>query len=330
MEIDVQPRIPKADTLPILKLAMDFSHPDFSVLEGAWESNSGKRQEAFDATLGDFWQAEIDADKKRGGITTTALHYPPVDMNRTYAKNNPLTLGDIVQSLQTILSTLGEDADGWAYDSPTEIQCNETRNRKTGEIMLPGTYTLLLYQKLRGIPLLCHARDAVHVDREKERWARTDLMYQTRTLDAISLYWSKMEETAIIADDVPLCEFSAIQRALEAEIQKGHIRKIFDVELGYAMYNEPGASDATDRKNLPQAAFYAVPVWKVNCYYVENGKKELRDYTGLDVPERATIEYSALYIHAQTGQLLDPYDNHKGFSEYQGFLSWADIGDGQP
>lgn len=124
--------------------------------------------------------------------------------------------------------------------------------------------------------------------------------------------------------------FSTIKQSIEKEIEDGHIRKIFDVELGYALYNEPGAiRTVPDYSWVKDAVFYALPMWAVNCYYVDDPAKELRDYSGRDVPERGVMEYKTLWINAQTGKVIDRKNNRTDAADYPGFISWEEAG-GRP
>lgn len=117
-----------------------------------------------------------------------------------------------------------------------------------------------------------------------------------------------------------------VRASLEEEILAGHIRKIFDIDFGYALYNELGANRTGGGKESEPHQFYTVPAWRVNCYYIESGKKEMRDYSKWDVPERSEIEYKTVLVNAQTGKVMDRADHSEGCTDYRGFISWEDIG----
>jgi hypothetical protein len=326
VSIDVQPMLPQADKIPVLKVVPDFWQPDVSALGTGWKSEVSRLgSTTFRAYLNDMDQEERDAM----GKTTTTNYYPPFNMNASYAQGNGLTLNDILNHLKRIMGAMGEGQMQWQYDRPNRVMVNTTVSKKTDMLLLPGSYSVSLNQQLQDVPLLCHVLEGVEGAKDQEMRLHIGLTFQTRTLESVSLGGKQVKVTDELADDVPLCGFDKVKAAIEEEIQAGHIREIFDVELGYALYNEPGVSRRPGAEWMKTAVFYAVPVWRVNCHYVENGQKELRDYTGLDVPERAVMEYKTLIVNAQTGVTVDRSDNRKGCGDYLGFISWEDAG-GKP
>ncbi len=324
IDIDVQPVVPVADTLPILKVVPDFRPLDVSGLGEGWSRREANERSTFGAYLNKDRSPRRESDN-----TTTTNYYPPFDMNTAYSKNNDMTLGDVILHLRGILTAMGEDREQWQYSQPNRIFINATINLKTGEPMYADSYTVFLNQMLRGIPLLCHVLEGVAQPKDQEMISHTGLSFTITTPDLLSLGGKQVKVISLLADDVPLCDFSKIKTAIEKQIQAGHVRKIFDVELGYALYNEPNIYRKPGAVWLQTAAFYAVPVWRVNCYYIEDAKGKLRDYTGTGVPQRAEIEYIALIINAQTGVVMDRDDNHKGCGDFTGFVSWEDVG-GKP
>ncbi|MEG2266289.1 MAG: hypothetical protein RSC68_18395 [Acinetobacter sp.] len=98
---------------------------------------------------------------------------------------------------------------------------------------------------------------------------------------------------------------------------------------GEFVINEPNSIKTEEIDYDTVLPVYAVPAWRVNCYYVKDGKTELRDYMGKDVIERGTREYGALIINAQTGEVYDRFDQSAHSADYAGFLRWKDVG-GKP
>ena len=319
VNIDVQPLVPQVKKVPILKVVPEFGQPDVSVLGAGWTSKA-RRMGVFNAYLN---YADLEENDKVSTTTTTSI-YPPFDMNTAYAKGNELILAKVLDQLQLIMNTLGYDRGQWQYDRPNKVMVNTIASNTTG-ILRPGNYTVSLNQKLYGLPIFCHALSGVEQPKDSEQVITTGLTFRIRTLHAIALSGKQVKVTDVLAEDVPLCSFSTVKAAIEEEIQAGHIRKIFDVELGYALYNEPGTFRTPGNPEFSTAVFYAVPVWRVTCHYIENAKKELRDYTGMDVSERNVIEYKTLIVNAQTGVVMDRTDNHKGCADYAGFLSWEEV-----
>ena len=315
ISVDTMPYVPQAETFPILKMVPDFTVPDVSGLSKRW--TSGIREGAgFYISLEDHHRAENETK----GETQTFLYYPPFENGRAYAEHNDLTIGEAIDYLKQVMDTIryGE----WRYDRPHKLQVNLTTSKKSGEALIPEGYSFSLMQEMGGIPVLCHVLDGVDEPRDEVHRLFISLLYQVRDFDAIAITGQKLRLTDILAEDVPLLDFSQIRESIEQEIMAGHIRKIFDVELGYALYNEPGASRKPGYEWIQSAVFYALPVWAVRCHYVDGPTKELRDYLGLDVPERAVMEYKTVLINAQTGKMIDRLDNRREASDYPGFLSW--------
>ncbi len=324
--IDVQPMLPQADKIPVLKVIPDFWLPDVSALGAGWKSELSRLgSTTFRAYLDDIDQEERSAH----GETTSTYYYPPFDMNTSYAQGNELTLGDVLNHLKSIVGAMGEGQMQWQYDRPNSIMVNTTVSNKTGKLLLPGSYSVSLNQQLQGVPVLCHVLEGVDDVKDQEMRLRIGMTFHIRKPEAVSLFGKQVKVTDVLSDDVPLCDFGKVKAAIEEEIQAGYIRKIFDVELGYALYNEPGVSRKPGAEWLQNAVFYTVPVWQVNCHYVESGNKELRNYEGTGVTERGMMEYKTLIVNAQTGVIVDRSDNHKGCGDYAGFISWEDAG-GKP
>lgn len=324
IEVDVQPRLPDVEKIPILKVSPDLSIPNVSILGDEWEYSVdvvGGIHISNDKGEASAYLSRIE--KEENGKTVSSHFYAPYDTNRIYAENLDVSLGQVLDELDEYLASMGLSSSEWDFSQPEDVLCNKLID-ETGEFLSPGMYYIMLNQSLNGIPLYNRS-----CSREQEMSWDLILLFTRYTSEAMSTVWRKVKIKDVLAEDVPLCDFSIIKDAIETEINAGHIRKIFDVELGYTLFNEPGSEYGVprDKSKLPEAIYYAVPVWRVNCYYVESEKKELRDYSGLDVPERTVSEYYSIMFDAQTGSMLNQFNTRKGDGEYKGFISWEDIGE---
>ncbi len=133
----------------------------------------------------------------------------------------------------------------------------------------------------------------------------------------------------LLAEDVPLCPFENVISALEMEIADGRLRKIYEIELGYVVYNEPGLYHAA-RETVEEidalyrnATFYVKPMWKVNCLYVSDPRSKLVETASYTDDERNSLDYRQLLVDAQTGELIEE-SVAKDRAEFKGFLSWED------
>lgn len=323
IHVDVTPFAPDVDLVPVLKLMIDINVPDVSILGDAWRSTIDD-DGMFAIQLGDYYRDENEAK----GNTTTYSYYPPFDGTQVYAQYNPLALNEAVTKFSTIMDAINHGE--WCHERPRSLRVNLTTDKQTGTVLIPEGYTFSFHQTLNDIPVLGHVFEGIDDDKEGSLDFRVSITYQVRTFEAISILGYKVITIGTMDEDIPLMNFSTIRQSIEEEIEAGHIRRIFDVEFGYALYNEPGALRTKSGYYwVKDAVFYALPVWAVNCYYVDNPAKEIRDYSGWDVPERAVMEYKTLLINAQTGNVIDRKNNRTDAADYQGFISWEEAG-GQP
>lgn len=212
------------------------------------------------------------------------------------------------------------DESSWDLEHPYELTTFLFRHPKTKEIVAPGEYMVSFHQQVNGIPLLGHAGAAFYWKTRGNTTIRLHASVIDGTMYDLSARMLKSSGRA--AEDVPLCGFSKIIEAAEKEIQSGHIRKIYDLSLGYLFYEDPeyvGIKAQTDH-------FYAVPVWQLNCLYLNDPRTELPEY-GLDETgdERNSLEYASLIIDAQTGEMRDFMSEAKDRAVYHGFLSWKEV-----
>ena len=101
---------------------------------------------------------------------------------------------------------------------------------------------------------------------------------------------------------------------LEKEIEKGKIRKIHALKLGYCVY----FSD--EGKNI----YTIYPVGMCECDYTESAKEELKKSEQIP-DERKQYYYKQLVINAQTGQ-IEPYLIEKQeLAYYPPIITWEDV-----
>ena len=323
INVSVSPFVPDVDSFPVDKVMFDMRVPDVSILGSSWSS---KVEDICHFTLS---LADYDRDENEAkGNTTTFNYYPPFDSAQVYAHNNLLTPNEAINKFSEIMNVVGYGE--WRHEWPKELHVNLTTSKKTGAVLIPEGYTFFFLQKLNNIPVLGHMFDGIDGYSDGYISYSPFTMYQVRTFEAIYIGGRKVTTISTIDKDIPLMNFSTIKESIEKEIEDGHIRKIFDVELGYALYNEPGAiRTVPDLSWIKDAVFYALPVWAVNCHYVDSPAKELRDYSGWDVKERAVMEYKTVLINAQTGKVIDRKNNRTDAADYPGFISWEEAG-GRP
>ncbi len=312
--IDVLPSLPNTDTLPILKVIPDLSAPDLAHIASIWAGETRDR--------GTFNIYQVDPpqrDRKAEENAKTYIYFPPFE-NTDY---HGLTFADLMAEAEDRIMSINHGE--WRVSPPLSLSINIPSVEQASNFHWLSC-SLLFLQELRHIPVLTHALSGVDDSRDGLPFYKPFLTYQADPSGYARMGGRKVKISEVLSEDVPLLDFSLIRAAIEKEIAEGRIRKVFDVELGYALYNDPGATREQGTAWMKESVFYTLPVWAVNCYYIENGEKQMRDYTGRDVPERSAIEYKTVIINAQTGKVMDRADNRPITAEYHGFISWDDVG----
>jgi hypothetical protein len=111
-------------------------------------------------------------------------------------------------------------------------------------------------------------------------------------------------ETELLCQDMPLVSFDAVKSQVEDLINKGYVRWINSVTLGYAQFKTGNMDD-----------FALVPSWVVWCEYIPAGPLAEKEY-GVNDSE-LTFDgnngfYRPLIINAQTGKLYNPESTEPG------------------
>ena len=244
----------------------------------------------------------------------------PDKWDQMYAEGNGNTLSDVVRIIKAALSVMGLDERNWDLEHPYELRTFSFKDPKTNEVVAPGEYMIYFHQKINGIPLLNHAGATY---RQKTRGNTTiRLRGSVISEEMYDISLPSLQTSERLSDDVPLCSFTKIINAIEKEIEAGHIRKIYSLNLGYVFYEDPDYIT----KNTRTTHFYAVPVWQLNCLYMSNSKKELPEYESSDVGnERDSLEYSSIVINAQTGEMQNFMSQKVDRAEYKGVILWSDV-----
>lgn len=302
--VDIQPTIPDVDELPVLKVVPSFWQPQAKA-GAAWSLVTERVAE------GSFllWTENVETVEALGFV------YGPFDENAAYIKNSGLTLAQVKVKAADIFATM-ENAE---YDYTTDyIHYLNPHTTKTGY-----AYIVNFHQKLAGAPLWGHAIDSVNKSADNDLWFHPHFTLTMQDGSNFELLGSTVKETAVLAEDIPLCSFDKVKAAVEQQIEAGHIRAVYGVDLGYALYNESGVTREPGWEWMQTAEFYAVPAWRVLCLYTGDANKTL--------PESAyanpgtSLYYESLYINAQTGELLDPTQRGNGTADYAGFISWEEV-----
>lgn len=302
--VDIQPTIPDVDALPVLKVAPSYWLPQ-PTENAAWTLQTERIAEgAFH-----LWTENVYTVEALGFV------YGPFEEDAPYIRNSELTLAQAKAALAGIFATMENAEYGYTTDYIHYLTPHTSRKGYA--------YIMNFHQALRGAPLWGHAIFSISKpsDSDLSYWPNYILTVQDD--GNYELLGRTVKETAVLAEDIPLCGFAQVKATVEEQIGAGHIRAVYGVDLGYALYNEPGATHEPGWKWMQTAEFYAVPVWRVLCLYTGTANKALKESTYAN--PGASQYYETLYISAQTGELLDPARTGSGTADYAGFISWDDV-----
>lgn len=281
------------------------------------------------------YPSKLDGKRLDSGQYGGTTWYSGFEADGCYVPMSETTLGDICDMADETLTRSGIEPGEYTYRSPFQIRAQRMFYYGQKKDALPGTLFVEFRAKLEGIPVLSHIFQSIYTE---GGWARDDefLEYPNNTIiyhgygeymGVISLWRANLVE--VLAEDIPLLPFERIASAIEAEINVGHIRKIYEIELGYVLYNEPGKyreakpGDASIAESAA-ARYYLRPMWQVNCLYKDTATGKLRSKPSDSDDERNTLDYYQLLIDAQTGEVVKR-NSAKDRCEYKGFISWEDV-----
>jgi hypothetical protein len=341
VEIDAAVNVPDVDTVPIVKVAYDVHTTGPTAEESGWEEIE-YRPDALNLYNG-WKQAPKSVDGKRVNQDAEAREvwrsgFTP---ESKYVPMSDITYGEICDLINKNLSAFGYAPDQFDVETPIRLGAQNWFFFGEKKDALPGHILLDARQKVNGLPIFEHILSRV-VDydmgplREDELWAHFALYagYEGYSQELSHLYVRSVKTVETLAEDVPLCAFDKVIAAIEPEIKAGHIRKIYEVELGYVAYNDPDSQFSLSGRDadfqakydaaLGSANFYLRPMWQVNCLWVNSPGKDLRETASYTMDERNTLDYYRLLVDAQTGELVQPSSAHDR-CEFKGFIPWDEV-----
>lgn len=131
-----------------------------------------------------------------------------------------------------------------------------------------------------------------------------------------------LEETALVAEDVPLLSFDAIKGKLREQMDLGYLRIVDEMQFCYLPFPKGGQWELR-------------PFWRILGGYSRNlGKNVLPYYDERDTDGSLTVpsEYYHYYFDAQTGAMVDTapiVESYKAPTGYPEFITWDGVG-GRP
>ena len=324
-EVDINVQVFGEDAAPVVKIKPSRLVIDSERLEegAVFTDKTVYRNNPADDVFG----------ARSGQVTMIFYHSfgDPIDMDKIYGKEYgaPLTMQQLKERAIEVMAAQGISLDSFLFDQPKEFSVRCKMKAKTQEVIAPAAYLVHFWQTMYGLPIF----ESINRAYERPSWPEfaPQLQITMRNDDEYSITLWAVEETELLAQDIPLCSFEKIRSGIEEKIESGHIQKLYSVRLGYVVYND--TNYPKDMRSIFDAdCYYLVPTWMVECIYMDK-PKQTWSYSGkhsdeLNDNEKNGKNYRVMMINAQTGEAFDHYDKSvrgSGDACYKGFIPWNDV-----
>ncbi len=334
--IDAEIDIPQAEKMPIVLIEGGAEEPTFSAADIGWDSL--RFRGAYMLLIG---RDAPDYPQKLNGVRlgtpfAEGNWYSDFSPSNLYVPLDDISFGEITKRAKTTLQAMGYEPEHFLLEKPVRVWAHHICEYGKDEDVLPGYIIMEFLPTVEGIPVLSHVQESVRGDSstkldDAEFWqpVASTLTYNGYLGDLTSIHLVPLRVHEVIVEDIPLLPFDEIIASIEGEINAGHIRKIYEIELGYVLYNEPGkfhtVESGKNRSAEGQTArYYARPMWQVTCLYKDTATGKLRGTPSDSDDERNSLDYYHLLIDAQTGEVVKR-SNAQDRCEYKEFISWEDV-----
>jgi len=320
VEIDTHVFTPDVQTMPVITVAYDLN--DMASSTGHYEVTRSKRGDMQYIDIGNIDQQRPD------GVFHSKQYFAPYS-SVSYAPGSSDDVAAALREAENMLKDCQLSADLFDLNRPAEVAVWWIED-EAGSQVGDCEYSIRLRQTLNRIPLLDHAFSGMPGSRREgkggEYFAQMGASLRYMNHEQASFFGDILYETGRIAEDIPLCGFDKIKSALEQEINDGHLRMIYEIELGYVLYNVEGTSMDPGIHWRKDAAYYAVPTWYVDCVYVDQAKKAWAPSDDPELASRSDVHNTVLLFDAQTGSMLPREKSKKrGAADYRGIITWEDV-----
>ncbi|MGN1021706.1 MAG: hypothetical protein ACI4O7_15185 [Aristaeellaceae bacterium] len=318
--VDAPVLLPQADALPVITVAYDLN--EVISASGHWDVCR---------TPGGMLSIDIGSvdDQRPRGIFHSAQYDIPYD-TAAFAPGSREDVSAALTMAEAMLRDCGMPEGLFDLSCPAQVAVWWITDRQ-GKQVGRCEYCLTLRQQLCGIRLLGHAfmgmPGSMREGKGGEYSASVGATLRYISGEHASFSGDTLRETGRAAEDMPLCGFDRVRQTLEAEIMAGRLRRVDEVELGYVLYNVPGAAKDPGKYWRQGAAYWAVPTWMISGIYVEDPALDWSPADDPGQPVRSDLHYAFLLLDAQTGQLLPrERSRERGAADYRGVVTWEDAG----
>lgn len=325
--VDIDVEVFGEEVAPVLKVRFAGYDVDTSLLP---EGTQGRNDGSIVLYLNDPARAVFGTKSGEAHLIVHRSYGEKVEMDRVYMPEygTPLTIREMVDHHTAILSKLDIPTDCYVFDQPFDFSVRTKIRKSSGEVVEPAIYLAHFWQQMHGLPILNHVADAFTNAVARELWAFPQAVFGMREEDEFQITVREMEELDLLSSDVPLCSFAQVKAGIEQLIEEGHVQRVLSMKLGLVLYN--GTQTFSDVNSIFEAdCYYAVPMWVVDCVYMDNGKKSYSESgprsDELNPDVRTGPNFETLYINTQTGEIVDREAKGTNRSQYTGFVSWDDV-----
>mgnify|MGYP000577225956 FL=1 len=267
----------------------------------------------------------------------TEVYYPyEVDADKIYAEDNPQSAAEAKACLERVLGYFYPKSENSVALRHLEVRSRGHKVKGLDDYNLGdyakdypmGTYALNFCQTIQGIPVyhdvgwrLDTTGNAPH-ELINDAWKKTepimgisDNRFEFMGDDSFEMLVRWVKEVGVIEEDVPLAPLSNIISSIEDEIQKGHIRNVYALRLGYGCYITEESPET----------YVLYPTWICECDYVDDPKWEIDEWAyNLEKGFNKKYSFKTLVINAQTGKMDDPYLSKKEQIFCPTIITWED------
>lgn len=238
------------------------------------------------------------------------------------AEDHPLTAQQAIEMLENKLKGLtGYGKDDFVlgpitvYDRVWKYKKTNGERVYTQPVSKTGEYCIELYQKFAGVQY--QSCRECYDTRGKEAWPdAAGVSGAIWDADSFKLWATLLQVVDTPYEDVPILSFGDAKKAIETEIEAGHLRNIDKVQLAYAPYLDPQEKDV----------FWLLPVWYVKGGYTRNVKKEFEPKYGAggEIVDDG-IERAEVVFEAQKGELMDYNDRSAKRRVVPKIVTWDSV-----
>ena len=263
------------------------------------------------------------------------VYYPyEVDADEIYAEDNPQSAAAAKAYLERVLGYFYPESDNSIALRYLEVRSRGHKVKGLDDYNLGdyakdypmGTYALNFCQTIQGIPVyhdvgwrLDTTGNAPH-ELIKDAWKKTepimgisDNYFEFMDDNSFEMLVRWVKEVGVIEEDVPLAPLSNIISSVEDEIQKGRIRKVYALRLGYGCYITEESPET----------YVLYPTWICECDYMDDPKWEIDEWAyNLEKGFNKKYTFKTFVINAQTGEMDDPYLSKKEQIFCPSIITW--------